>query len=65
MGRTASMCRDCKERHIACHSNYKGTGKECIEYKNFKLLNNRKLKRKQENREFEEYLVSAISRMKG
>ena len=58
MERTATQCRDCNRRNIGCHD-------RCQIYKDFKLLNNKKHKRKQENYKFEEYLQDAIKRMKG
>lgn len=58
MERTATQCRDCNRRYIGCHD-------RCQIYKDYKLLNNKKLKTKQEIGKFEEYLQDAIKRMKG
>lgn len=58
MERTATQCRDCNRRYIGCHD-------RCQTYKDYKLLNNKKLKTKQEIGKFEEYLQDAIKRMKG
>ena len=58
MERTATRCRDCNRRYIGCHG-------RCQIYKDYKLLNNKKLKTKQEIGKFEEYLQDAIKRMKG
>ena len=58
MERTATQCRDCNRRYIGCHD-------RCQIYKDYKLLNNKKLKTKQEIGKFEECLQDAIKRMKG